>query len=276
MLLQNRASPECPLLRDAIISFLDVKRKAGCRPIYLERLGEYLRMFSRLLGEMRVCDVELSHVEQWFGARQEAPSGEKGNRGKLSSLFSFCVRKGWLAENPIRRMEPIRVPHKPPAVLAVEQCRTALDYTRTREPRFIRRLIAMLLLGVRPHEARMLTAGDWKADCLVIDEAASKTHRRRVIPLSDQTREWLAIAPGCPPASPSQVDRYIQRLRDALGLRHWQPDILRHTYASYALASGMRVDELTDRLGNSRVILFRHYREIVSAKDAAEFFALRP
>lgn len=56
----------------------------------------------------------------------------------------------------------------------------------------------------------------------------------------------------------------------------WKPNALRHRYASYRLADIKDAARVALEMGNSPTMLFRNYRELVTEKQAAEWFAALP
>jgi hypothetical protein len=57
----------------------------------------------------------------------------------------------------------------------------------------------------------------------------------------------------------------------------WKSNGMRHSFASYHLATHEDAARTSLALGhNSPALVFRHYRELVSRKDAQEFWNLLP
>lgn len=78
------------------------------------------------------------------------------------------------------------------------------------------------------------------------------------------------------PASHFIMRRLLPKLARVLGLPSWPLDLFRHTAASYWIAHARDAAAVALELGNSVDILLRHYRELVTRKDAARFWALVP
>jgi hypothetical protein len=58
--------------------------------------------------------------------------------------------------------------------------------------------------------------------------------------------------------------------------KEWPSNALRHSFGSYHLAQFKDAAALALQMGNSPAMIFRHYRELVRPKDAAEYWALKP
>ena len=56
----------------------------------------------------------------------------------------------------------------------------------------------------------------------------------------------------------------------------WKRNGLRHSYASYRFAQTMDAGRVAGELGNSAVVVHRHYRELVTPKAGEEWFVMKP
>ena len=51
---------------------------------------------------------------------------------------------------------------------------------------------------------------------------------------------------------------------------------LRHSYASYRFAQTSDAGKVAGEMGNTAIIVHKHYRALVSAKAAEKWFSIRP
>jgi hypothetical protein len=56
----------------------------------------------------------------------------------------------------------------------------------------------------------------------------------------------------------------------------WPHNGLRHSFASYRLAAVKSAAQVALEMGNSPAMIFRNYREVVTEKQAAAWFAIDP
>lgn len=135
-----------------------------------------------------------------------------------------------------------------------------------------------LFVGLRPTEVSRLDWSSVRLDAerphVVVDAAASKVLARRIVPLQPVAVAWLRLdalgsGPICCPQSSTRMRGNARRA----GIQ-WPPDVLRHTYASMRYASGIGAAQLSQEMGNSEAILFRHYREVVQPEEAATFWSI--
>ena len=70
--------------------------------------------------------------------------------------------------------------------------------------------------------------------------------------------------------------RCLRRLRELLGWPIWKKDCLRHSAASYWLATDPDAGRVAMELGNSPGVLMKHYHALVKDADAKRFWELTP
>jgi hypothetical protein len=78
----KHAKPARPLaVKEAIASFLEAKRRAGRRPVYLKNLSYILHTFRRHFGDRPVNDVTHEEIGAWV-----LPAPEKRSRRSTKSI----------------------------------------------------------------------------------------------------------------------------------------------------------------------------------------------
>jgi integrase/recombinase XerD len=253
----------------------------NCRPRYIESLKSYLLLFARGREGINLNDMDIFTIEQWFGGRKEALSTMSSNIGRLSALFGFAERRGWMERNPCKQLEKIRIDRKPPKILTVEQVRTVMTNVREQKPNELAFFTLAIFAGVRPEELERITwdAINFETGIVTIDAAASKVRRRRIMELEPNAIAWIQLA-GMEnarlPVLRMTRRRYLDYAERWLGFDKWPQDCLRHTAASYLLAKHKNAGLVADRLGNSAAVLLRHYRELVTPDACAAFWNIRP
>ena len=263
-----------PSLRVVVEQMLLEKHEEGLSPAYVTSLRQYLSLFVQGVGDVPIDAVGVEAVERWFRSRTEAPSARASNLGRLSALFAFAIRRGYIRDNPIRRIRSPRLHVAPPRILSPAEAGSLLDRARRVCPEILAFIVLGLFVGVRPMEAQRIpwSAVDTTSHRLRVDR--TKTGRRRVAHLEPAAVAWLDACPRtsdlcCPSWST------IRRRRRAL-MPHWPQDVLRHTAASYLLELHQDAGKVALWLGNSPRILLRHYHELVPPAECVQFWELRP
>lgn len=223
-------------------------------------------------------DITPKLVSDWLDREPSAWSRSSG-LNRISALCSFGYRRGWLENNPCARVERITVDIKPPRILTVDECGMLL---RAADPRVRPWIVLGLFVGLRPSEALRM---DWSAVRLtgerprvVVDSAASKVRRRRIVELSETAVAWLSLDrrdAGPVVSSYTSVRKFRRRAAKGSSIP-WSQDVLRHTHASMRLGVGHDVSQVAREMGNSPRILLTHYTELVRREDAEEFWCITP
>ena len=73
---------------------------------------------------------------------------------------------------------------------------------------------------------------------------------------------------------PMRTDRVRQAVK-ASGVR-WPHNVTRHSFVSYRLADLANAGQVALEAGTSEAMVFRHYREVTTAPEAAAFWSIRP
>jgi integrase len=284
-----------PSFSSAIEQLLVAKTTSGRRPKYVKLLGSQLRMFqNRYLGKLGLDDdpnitaITVEVVEAILALRNgTSPATRASDLGHFSSLFSYARRKRWITENPCEFIERVMVEAKTPPILSLNEAeRMLMLLGGCRCPRYrclcaIRPWFVLCLFGgLRPSEAERLdwSKVHWATGRIVIDGKVAKTRHRRIVPMSETLRCWLALdRVDQGPVVPSYMT--LRRKRGYLeeaACYQWKHDVLRHSYASYRLAIEPNLPRIAAEMGNSPGVLMRNYVELVMPEDAERFWALRP
>ena len=76
---------------------------------------------------------------------------------------------------------------------------------------------------------------------------------------------------------PPNWRKRFDKVRLMAGIDEWPPDCMRHSFASYHLAAHGSADMTAAQMGHrSTEMIFQHYRELVTPKQAAAWFAITP
>jgi integrase len=268
-------------LREATEQMIAAKTNAGRRKTYMDGLAYSLRALIRGREEMPIAQVTVEHVEEWCVKPFANRSTQRSYTRALGILIRYGIRRRWTTVDPTAQLEPISIDLAPPAIFTPDQCRRLMDWVSGRMPDALALVSLGLFAGVRPEEISRLgwESVDLAKGTLTVDAAASKTGRRRIVHLEPAALAWIAEAKRVGALLPYPNRRRLFRQRHAarhLGLKGWPKDVLRHSAASYLYAAWRDAGKVAAELGNSASILMRHYRELVSAEDAAAFWALRP
>ncbi|MBP7948933.1 MAG: site-specific integrase [Verrucomicrobiales bacterium] len=261
--------------------FIQSRTASGVSDAYVRtcqlNFQKFTRCFPGQISEITVGDLSrfLSSLDGL------GPVSRNNIRTNLVTLFGFAKRQGYLhpeRKTAAEQTEQFKVPDSGIEIFTPEEMRALLLAANAR----ILPLIAIGgFAGIRSAEIRRLEWNDikWDRGHIEIAGKKAKTAARRLVPLAENLRAWLA--PWREKCGP------IIMLNDTAGPLMdtavkagipggWRQNALRHSYISYRVAQTGDVARTSLEAGNSPKIIFRHYREVVDTQSATEWFSIVP
>ena len=260
-----------PTFIQAIDQLIAAKRAANRKERYIVSLRYYLEQFSKGRQNTPLADFTTPDIEAWMQKFSGAYARQTW-LNRLSTLFSWAVRRRLIASNPCDCIERVSIDRKPPMVLTPQQADLLLRIA----PNLCRPyLIIGLYAGVRPEEIIRMNWSDINLETKTL-RIDGKGRRPRIVPLEPKAVALLSKCPlqkGDVTPSNTTLCRFKIKARAALGLIRWPQDLLRHTAASYLLALHGDAGKVATNLGNSPKILLTHYHQPVTKSDCEQFWA---
>jgi hypothetical protein len=103
-------------LSEAITELIKAKTAANRRPAYVTSLEQYLTRWAKGQEAKPLATVKLGEVEDFINGLPSLSSRATAIN-RLSTLFSFAVRKGWIGSNPCERIERPTIDNGTPTIL---------------------------------------------------------------------------------------------------------------------------------------------------------------
>lgn len=204
-------------------------------------------------------------------------------RGILSTFFKFAFQKDWIVTNPIEKTPHHRINHRRGSAVTIsaEKAAKLMEFVETYEGgEMVPYFAICLFAGVRPcirfgeiakvqRESVNLETG-----AIHIEPEVSKVRMKRLVTIQPNLAAWLTIYPiqKFPIIPPNAVNMH-RRICKKFGLSH---DVLRHTFISMFVAKFRSMGEAALQAGNSEAIIRKHYLDLKSAAEAAQFFSILP
>ena len=257
----------------AVTKLLEAKSAGNRRAEYLAPPAHYCGSLQNGRESKPLADFTTADIEDWLKQFPSAYSRQTW-LNRISTLFSFGVRREFCPANPCNRIERITVDRKAPKILSPGE---SLKLLKIVPALCFGYLVLGLFAGIRPDELLRL---DWQDVNLITQTVTvndAKTRRRRIVPLHGRAVALLdgkSFSSGPVAPSNSTVRRFKRMARCALGWPSWPSDLLRHSFASYALALHKDAGKVSTMMGNSNAILLSHYHEPVNEADCREFWGL--
>jgi integrase len=261
--------------------FITSRRTRGVTEIYVTRSTEYLKRFTSQVNG-NISDVTVSDINSFLQAQDSlGPWTKNALRACLVTMFGFAKRQGYLhpdRKTAAEQTEKFKVQEKEIAIFTPEEIERLLLTSHAR----IMPLMAIgAFAGVRSAEIRKLDWSDlkWERGLIEVSGRIAKTRSRRLVPLTDNLKAWLAplkreSGPVIEMSDPSGTLGDVAIKAGIPG--GWRQNALRHSFISYRVAETGDVARTSLEAGNSPKVIFRHYREVVTEADAKAWFAIYP
>ena len=214
------------------------------------------------LANRRMRSISAEECRDYIREAFDTPRQRNKARLILSGIFSTACKRGWCAENPVRKVEPERLEEKRISILSNAEIDRLMRTAETFEDGTCLAATAiMLYAGVRPNEVERLRWSDVRLEDEVICIAPrhSKTGGARHVTIFSPLARILQRVrrPGDERICPPNWRRRRARLHHAADFKNWQPDVLRHTFATHHLATFRNYAELQLEMGHRSAELLR-------------------
>jgi integrase len=263
---------------DVVAELIAVKESRNASARYLQdlqsRLGRFADAFKKDAGS-----VTTAEVQSWLDGLKLAPQSYVNFRRVLHLFFGFAVARGYAFENLVAGAERIKV--RKGGEIEIFTPDEIARLLSAADADFLPVLAIGAFAGLRTAEIGRLDWTDIDLAGRIIKIGASKARSasRRIVPICDNLADWLTPYAGrkgliWPETTTTLLNRQRQTAT-AAGLK-WKHNALRHSYASSRFAQIGDAGRVAGELGNSAAVVHRHYRELVTASDAAAWFAVKP
>ena len=290
----RRRSQKSATVATLIAEVIDARRKAGRSDRYLEDLENRLGRFRDDFGERIVATITRDEIADWLHALKLSPVTVNNYRRILVVAFNDAIESKYAIENPADKVKQVKEIEAAVEILTPAETKSLLNKADER----ILPVIALgAFAGLRSSELKRI---DWAdidlaADLIRIRAVSAKSSRKRLIPICKALSAWLTpLAKKQGRVWPVNGRRLLDAAKRKAGfgnpesltdkekerkktLKPWPDNGLRHSFASNHLAHHKNAGDLALQMGHTDTkIIFRHYRELVTPKAAANYWAILP
>ena len=270
-------------LGSAFDQFIDAPTKRKRSPKHLKALGQTRKLFKDI-EHLLVVDVQAQDIDRIL--KRKGDCMRNLCLRHLRAVLNLCVKRGQLEENPVNKIEFTQLESKEIQIFTPDQVRALLDAAISLERRLVPYLSVGFFAGIRPEELVRMNWEDinQKEGHVKIRAEISKTKRRRIVeiqPVLDQWLDWWKKSGGLMtgslvPFSPETLKRSRKSIANKAEVK-WIQDGPRKCFASAHLATFEHIDRTAIQLGHTRTtMLFQHYNQAMTKKDAAAYWAISP
>lgn len=274
--------------------YLKTKTGCGLSAQYVYDLGLFFKGWQegshRHKSERSFCSafkcplssITESDLAKFLDSQKVGPYALRQRRNWLTTFFAFCKKKKYLPQDWFE-LDEVPAPKIPDSEIEI-YTPSEVAHLLSSLPEEIRIVMAISAFsGMRLAEVLRL---DWAqvgiggGKYIEVKGKVSKTRQRRLIPMTENLKAW--IGPSMKPAGklwtliPKSFTtariRAIRKIKDF----KLKKNALRHSYISYRMAQTSDAALVSLEAGNSPRMVFQHYRQLVSAEDAAKWFEVMP
>ena len=261
--------------------FVKSRATSGVSAAYVSgcRLG--LKRFTDKLA-CNIGDVTTADINKYLaGLKGLGPVSRNGHRRNIVTMFGFAKRQGYLhpdRKTAAEQTETFKEAETEIAIFTPDEITRLLVNAHAR----ILPVIAIgAFAGIRTAEIMRLDWEDikWDRGHIEIAGRKAKTAARRLVPLPDNLKAWLA--PWRESTGQIVTLTAVAGAMNDLGVKAkipggWRQNALRHSFISYRVALTGDVARTALEAGNSPKMIFRHYREVVEEDAAKTWFSIMP
>jgi integrase len=256
------------------------------------RSPKYFRDLKEAQESMGAFDekliVEISAPEVDKALSGFAPSTRNAKLRVLRAIFNLGIKRGYLAENPIARLDFAELETGEVEVFTVEQTSALLKATIEYDVELIPFFVFGFFCGIRPDgELQKL---EWSRVHLaerqiVIPPEVAKTKRRRFVDISDNAAAWLeayrkkggSFSGKVVPCGKSFLTQRRRTLQAKAKIKKWIQQGMRHSFCSYWLMKHEDANKLVLQSGHTDAdTMWERYHRGVTKADAEKFWKIWP
>ena len=263
--------------------FIKIKTKAGLTKVYLENsVSGFFTPFCNEFKNCQITEITTVAAEKYlYQHKTWNPTTRMTHIRHLNVLFNFALEKGYVALNPIAKVQR---PKKQTStsgsrVVTVEQVIKTLSYAYEHGyKQECAALVLILFCGARVDEVARLTWEKIKLEedppVLVLDH--TKTSRRRINPIPPNALEWLKLLQGKGDVTPDNYEGRMRYLRK-ISKSGFKQNAARISFASYHVALYEDGAKTAFLLGHSNpTLLYNNYRALLTKQEAERYWKVTP
>jgi integrase len=238
----------------------------------------HLTWWRTELGYLRLGDMTSARLVECreLLAMRRSPSTVNQYLSTLTHAFSVAVREwGWLDDNPMRRVQKLRLPAPRTRYLADDE-RERLLVACQQSSNPVLHMVVMLALatGARKMELLTLTWADVDLRRRELTFRITKSRHVRVVPLAEHVFDLLRdhtkvrrldtqmVFPRPDGLQPVDIRHAWAKALQAAKVADFRFHDLRHSFASYAAMSGASLVDLQTLLGHSSPSMTSRYAHL--------------
>lgn len=273
----------------------------ACEGLRVKTQQGYRQTANRLkdaLGDALLSTLTADDLAGALMPKGTPPTMAASHVARGKAFWRWSAERGWCKADTFDKVKPPKRSNDADEIeiLTPKAAETLLRTAEKHFPAAVASYALQLFAGIRAEEITRLEAKHVSADGIELPAGVTKKGRRRHITPSPTLAAWLTAHPFAPCPNWKRVDRAVRylagwnlapdqdlvpaKLIDKGGSSRpdWPQNALRHSHASYSVASGASLETLLFEFGHTAnpAVLRSHYVGRASKKAAVKFFAIAP
>lgn len=276
----------------------------ACEGLRTKTLQGYKHTAKRLkaaLGDSILAAITAEELQKAIAPAGTPASSAAGHLRTAKALWRWCAGNGWCEA---KTFDGVKLPKTSAdtgeiGILTPDEAAILLRTAEEHFPQAVASFALQMFAGIRAEEVTRMEAKHVTADGIELGASITKKGRRRHITPNATLAAWLKKHPFEPCPNWRETSAAVRRLAgwDVVSVilnervrvktmktlkestrGRWPQNALRHSHASYAIASGTALETLLFEFGHTGTanVLRVHYVGRASKKQALEFFAVMP
>ncbi len=266
-------------LNDAVAGYLNAKAEKNASENYLRAQRYACGVLQEEFGTTEINRITTNDIETSIRKRNWQPLNRKNYLRDWGMLFRFAVKREWLARSPIDSIDRPTVHHERPEIFTAEEAQALLTTAATNGLEVLPYFAIGLFAGVRVEEMKRMTweMVDLEQKIIKLPGSLTKGRYPRNVDIAENLLAWLApFADKTGKLVPIGLRERVETTFTQAGIDK-KRNALRHSFASYYLVLTDSADKTMLQLGQQTPsVLFKHYRQVVSRKQAEAYWKIYP
>ena len=266
------------LATDLLSEMIEAKRADGASQLYLKdlrlRLAQFTTRFNGFIG-----NVTGAEIDDWLRSLVVSARTRNNLRNSIVTLFRFAKSRGYLPKDRLTEADGLAKAKERRAEIGILTPKQMSQLLEVVDFDLVPFFSIGAFAGLRHWEMLRLTWADINLEegYILVAAEKAKTAQRRIVPIQSNLALWLAPYRqhhgricAC-----EHMSNVLRGLTKETGI-DWPKNGLRHSYGSYRLAQTKNAAQVSLEMGNSPRMVFQHYREVVTDKQAQQWFQIVP
>ena len=180
-----------PTVSEIVAKMLKDAEANGRRERTIGDLRHRLELFAADFGSAKLSEISLEDIQDWLGEHEWAAQTRINAITKISQLFNYGIKHGWVEFNLAERIDRPDAEDKEPGIFTVDQAKALLE--KAGEFKLLPYVALGVFAGLRAAELMRLDGAAVRLEdrSIIVGADVAKKRSRRVVEMVDALIAWL-------------------------------------------------------------------------------------